>query len=81
MSNNVYDFLNKLQRWLPAVGVLYLGLCKIWGLPLGDEVNQSIVLIATFIASILEISTVQYKKEQLLAIEDLDTIYKDVNEE
>ena len=62
MSNKVYDWLNKLQRWLPALGVCYLGLCKIWGFPYGDEVNQTIVLIATLLGTTLEIATAQYLK-------------------
>lgn len=62
MSNKLYDVLNKVQRWLPALGLLYLGLCKIWGFPLGSEVNETIVLVATFLASTLEIASVQYNK-------------------
>lgn len=62
MSNRLYDVLNKVQRWLPALGLLYLGLCKIWGFPLGSEVNETIVLVATFLASTLEIASVQYNK-------------------
>ena len=63
MSNKVYDWLNKLQRWLPALGVCYLGLCKIWGFPYGDEVNQTIVLLATLLGTTLEIATAQYLKQ------------------
>lgn len=62
MSNRLYDILTKVQRWLPALGAFYLGLCKVWGLPLGDELNQTIALVATLMAATLEISTVQYHK-------------------
>ena len=62
MSNKVYDILSKIQRWMPALGVCYLGLCKIWGFPFGDEVNQTIVLIATLLGTTLEIATAQYLK-------------------
>ena len=62
MSNKLYDILSKLQRWMPALGVCYLGLCKIWGFPFGDEVNQTIVLIATLLGTTLEIATAQYLK-------------------
>lgn len=62
MSNKTYDILSKIQRWLPALGVFYLGLCKIWGFPYGDEVNQTIVLIATLLGTTLEIATAQYLK-------------------
>lgn len=62
MSNRVYDILTKVQRWLPALGAFYLGLCKVWDLPLGSQVNETIVLIATLLAATLEISTAQYHK-------------------
>lgn len=68
MSDAFYDFLNKLQRWLPAGGAFYLGLCKVWNLPLGNEVNQTIVLVATLLATTLEIANGRYqeaKKEEL----------------
>jgi hypothetical protein len=57
MTNKTYDILNKIQRWLPALGVLYLGLCKVWGFPFGGEVNDTIVLLATFLATTLEIAS------------------------
>lgn len=62
MSNKVYDILNKIQRWLPALGILYLALCQIWNLPYGQAVNNTIVAVAAFLATTLEISTAQYHK-------------------
>jgi hypothetical protein len=62
LSNNVYDILNKLQRWLPAVGIFYLTVATIWGLPFGDQVNQTIVAVCTLLAAYLEVSTSQYNK-------------------
>jgi hypothetical protein len=62
MSNRVYDILSKIQRFMPALGVCYLGLCKIWDFPYGNEVNQTIVLLATLLGTLLEISTAQYLK-------------------
>lgn len=81
MSNKVYDFLSKFQRWLPALGVFYLGLTKIWDLPLGDEVNQTIVLIATLLATTLEIATVQYHKAMQEVAEDEERPEDEVNED
>lgn len=60
MSDKFYDVLNKVQRWLPLVGILYLTLCNIWHLPYGDEVNQTIVAVATFLAGTLEIANTVY---------------------
>jgi len=72
MSDRLYDILNKVQRWLPALGAFYLGLCEVWGAPFGNEVNKTIVLIAALIAATLEISTVQYHKNQVLNAGNFD---------
>lgn len=60
MSNKLYDILNKIQRWLPALGVFYLAMCKIWGFQYGDEVNKTILAVTALLAATLEISTGKY---------------------
>lgn len=60
MSDKIYDILNKIQRWLPALGIFYLAICNIWNLPFGNEINQTIVAIATLLATTLEIATGVY---------------------
>lgn len=65
MTDKVYDIMNKIQRWLPALGVFYLALCRVWELPYGNEINSTIVAIATLLATTLEIATSKYHKEQL----------------
>ena len=60
MSNKTYDVLNKIQRWLPALGVFYLAIAAIWHLPFGDEVNATIVALGTT----LEIATGAYLKKK-----------------
>lgn len=62
MSNRMYDILNKIERFLPAIGLFYLAIAKIWGLPFADEVNQTIAALATLLGTLLEISTAQYLK-------------------
>jgi len=69
----MYDIINKIQRWLVALGVAYLGLSAIWGLPFGDEINQSIVVISTLLATILEVATSQWNKDNSITI----TSFKD----
>ena len=81
MSNQTYDIINKVQRWLPAVGVLYLTLANIWGLPFGDAINATVVAIATFLASILEVSSVAYHKAQAEAIDIQAELEDDDTEE
>lgn len=63
-NDKLYDILNKLQRWFPALGIFYLTLAGIWDLPYGDQINETIVAIATLLAATLEISTVIYHKAQ-----------------
>ena len=62
MNNRVYDILNKIERFLPAIGIFYLAIAKIWGFPFADEVNQTIAALATLLGTLLEISTAQYLK-------------------
>jgi hypothetical protein len=64
MSNKTYDVLNKIQRWLPALGVFYLAIAAIWHLPYGDEVNATIVAVATLLGTTLEIATGAYLKKK-----------------
>ena len=64
LKDKTYDVLNKIQRWIPAVGVFYLALCQIWNLPLGDEVNNTIVAVAALMATTLEIANGRYQKDK-----------------
>ena len=61
MSNNTYDIINKIERWLPALGAAYVGLAAIWHWPLADEINQTIAVLCALIAATLEVSTARYK--------------------
>lgn len=81
MSNKTYDIVNKLQRWLYSVGVLYLALATIWDLPYGDAINATVTAVGTFLASVLEVSTVAYKQKQLDAADFLADELEDYQEE
>lgn len=66
MSNKVYDILKYVALIvLPAVGALYFGLAKIWGLPYATEIVGTISVVDTFLGAILKLSTDQYNKEQI----------------
>lgn len=66
MSNKTYDFLSKLQRWLPALAVFYMALCSIWGFTgYGQEVRDTILAVASLLAVTLEISTGKYHESVL----------------
>lgn len=62
MTNQVYDILSKVQRWLPSLGLFYVAISKIWGLPWGSEINETIVAVATLLAATLEVSSSRYYK-------------------
>ena len=64
ITNKLYDILSKVQRWLPAVGVFYLSISKIWNIPFGTEINETVVALATLFAAFLEISSSRYYKEE-----------------
>lgn len=66
LTNKVYDVLSKIQRWLPSLGLFYLALTKIWNLPFGSQVNDTIVAIATLLAATLEVSSARYYKAEVL---------------
>lgn len=71
MKSNIYDIINKIQRWLPALGVFYLTIATIWVLPYGDEVNKTLVAIATLIAAYLEIDSAIWNKKHEIQIIDI----------
>lgn len=49
---------------IPALGMFYLALCQVWGFPFGEQVNNTIVAIATLLATTLEIANGQYLKDK-----------------
>ena len=73
MSDKLYDILNKIQRWLPALGAFYIGLAAIWGFAYGDEINKTIVLIATLLAATLEVFGAKWRENN-----EIQVIKKDV---
>lgn len=63
MSNKTYDILKFIaQIVLPALGALYFGLSRIWGLPYGEQIVGTITVVDTFLGALLGISTAQYNK-------------------
>ena len=63
-TNKVYDILSKIQRWIPALGIFYIALAKIWNLPFGNEINNTIVALAALLAATLEVSSSHYYKDE-----------------
>ena len=79
MSNKTYDVINKIQRFLPALGAFYLVLVEVWGLPYGDAVNKTIVALATLLAVFLEVMTSKWKENNSISITSLNNV-EDINE-
>lgn len=63
LSNKAYDVLKWIALvFMPAFGTLYGTLSKIWGIPFGTEVVETVVAMEFFLGAILGISTIQYNK-------------------
>ena len=58
LSNRIYDALKWISLiLLPAVGVFYVAMSKVWGFPYGPEVVATISAIDVLLAALLGIST------------------------
>ena len=63
LSNSAFDVLKWIAiLLLPSLATLIAVIFKIWNLPYGNEIAQTITALATFLGAILGISSVQYKK-------------------
>lgn len=65
MSNELYDIL----KWLclivmPRGAYGYSALSKVWGLPYGTEIPETINIIAFVIGCCIGVSTLNYNKEK-----------------
>lgn len=90
LKNRHYDLL----KWaslivLPALGALYFGLSGIWGLPYGEQVVGTIVILETFFGVVLGVSSKGYTEEMVGDIkitepseeDQSQTVLIDLNEE
>ena len=63
MNNKLYDVLKWLAlQGLPALGTFYFGLSGIWGLPYGEQIVGTIVLVDTLLGAFLGVSKAKYDK-------------------
>ena len=64
MSNRVYDILKWIALVvLPALSALYIGLGQFWNIPYPNEISGTIMLIDTFLGTILGISSIRYANQ------------------
>lgn len=62
-NSKAYDILKYLaQIVLPGLGVLYLTIGQIWGLPNAEQVSATILALDLFLGALLGISSKAYKK-------------------
>ena len=65
LNDKLYDWLKWIAiLLLPSLATLVAVIFKIWNLPYGNEIAQTITALATFLGALLGISTVQYRKGQ-----------------
>ena len=65
MNNKLYDVLKWIAiLFLPALATLVAVVFKIWDIPYGNEIAQTITALATFLGAILGISSLQYKGKE-----------------
>lgn len=75
IKDSVYDVL----KWvaiivLPALATLVTVVFKVWGIPYGDEIAQTITAVATFLGAVLMVSNATYRKavrEEVMRDDDL----------
>ena len=64
LNDKLYDWLKWIAiLLLPSLATLIAVIFKIWNLPYGNEIAQTITALATFLGAILGISSVQYKRK------------------
>lgn len=70
LPDKVYNVLKWLCLiFMPALAYGYSALSKIWGLPYGSEVAETINIIACVIGICIGVSTLNYNKELLVGEE------------
>ena len=69
MNSKVFDIIRFIgEIVLPALGALYFGVAKIWGLPYGQEVVGTIACVTTFVGAVIGVSRKKYNdQKELLA--------------
>lgn len=78
MSNKVYDILKHIaQVDLPALATFVAGFTIIWGLPYGEAIAGTIMLLDALLGAILGVSTKKYNARKLLE----DKLDEDIPEE
>ena len=63
LNSKLYDILKWIAMFfLPALAILIQVVFKIWNIPLGEEISQTIVAVNAFLGAVLGISNIGYNK-------------------
>lgn len=73
LTNETYDKLKWIaQILIPALGTLYFALCRIWGLPYGEQILGTVVSIDTFLGALLGLSSANYQGDGTMIVDKSD---------
>lgn len=74
LSNRAYDILKAVDEILVLLAAFYVDLADIWNLPYGDQVQRTLLAVATVLLGFLKISTVRYHKDLNIMDEVVDDL-------
>lgn len=64
LPNDIYDAIKWIVTiLLPAATVAYVALAGVWGWPMADQIERTLVIAYTFLCAVMGISTVTAKEE------------------
>ena len=65
LPDKIYTVLKYLAIiGLPALATFIAALFKLWDIPYGDQIAQTITLVATLIGALICVSTIAYNKNK-----------------
>lgn len=63
-QNKTYDLIKWIALIaLPAAASLVSGIAKIWGLPYGQEISQTIIVVDLFLGALVKVSADAYNED------------------
>lgn len=63
MSNKTYDTIKILALLILPIGALVASVAKIWGLPYGEQIQQTCIALDTFAGVVVTIAKARYDAE------------------
>ena len=61
LPENLYKALRFMAEiGFAAIGTAYLGLAEVWGIPYGNEISKTCLIVATLVGAFVGVSRVVY---------------------